>query len=77
LGIRSAVIVALGASAPGVVALVVRQSAVAIVAGVGLGGVASIAASAAVAALLFGVLSSYVVARAGLVVNPASVLCED
>jgi predicted permease len=45
--------VALGASAPGVVALVVRQSAVPIVAGVGLGAAVSIAASAAVAALLF------------------------
>jgi ABC-type antimicrobial peptide transport system permease subunit len=45
--------VALGASSPGVVALVVRQSAVPIVAGVGLGAAVSIAASAAVAALLF------------------------
>ena len=89
--------VALGASAPGVVALVVRQSAVPIVAGVGLGAAVSIAASAAVAALLFemsardprvllgvaaaavttGVLSSYVAARAGLVVNPAAVLRDE
>jgi predicted permease len=89
--------VALGASAPGVVALVMRQSAVPIVAGVGLGAAVSMAASAAVAALLFemsardprviagvavvaattGVLSSYVAARAGLVVNPAAVLRED
>ena len=89
--------VALGASAPAVVALVVRQSAVPIVAGVGLGAAVSIAAGAAVAALLFemsardprviagvaamaattGVLSSYVAARAGLVVNPAAVLRED
>ena len=89
--------VALGASAPGVVALVVRQSAVPIVAGVGLGAAASVAASAAVAALLFemsardprvilgvaaaaaatGVLSSYLAARAGLVVSPAAVLRVD
>jgi predicted permease len=89
--------VALGASAPGVVALVVRQSAAPIVAGVGLGAAVSMAASAAVAALLFemsardprvilgvaaaalttGVLSSYLAARAGLVMNPAAVLRED
>ena len=88
---------ALGASAPGVIALVVRQSAVPIVAGVGLGAAVSMAASAAVAALLFemsardprvimgvataavmtGVLSSYLAARAGLVVNPAAVLRDE
>ena len=45
--------VALGASRPGVVALVVRQEAVPLVAGVGLGVVVSLGASTAVAALLF------------------------
>jgi ABC-type antimicrobial peptide transport system permease subunit len=45
--------VALGASRPGVVALVVRQAAVPLIAGVGLGVVVSLGASTAVAALLF------------------------
>ena len=45
--------VALGASRPGVVALVVRQAAVPLIAGVALGVVVSLGASTAVAALLF------------------------
>ena len=45
--------VALGASRPGVVALVVRQAAVPLIAGVGPGVVVSLGASTAVAALLF------------------------
>ena len=89
--------VALGATRPAVLALVLRQTSIPLAAGIVLGASAAVALSAVVATLLFemsardprviggvaavtaaiGLAASFVAAKSGLLVNPATVLRDE